>query len=237
MNRPRPVIASASRSSVGSTASSPPDAIARVGTLPRSTTERRTASGSARSSTSKNAPSLCSVALVASSVTDRPTSSTRSVRPQPVRASSTNRRTAGTLDGCATMRTRVSTAPSAVPPPGEVTRALSGTNRLRAGVRADRSVHAGDGLVLLDGGVPLALAGPPALVVDAEPPVAGHRQPVERHAVPDPQVPPHLPDGAGLAVYEGLHVAARPGQVEQRGHQPLAGPAVAGVQPGDRDAG
>ena len=51
---------------------------------------------------------LCSVALVASSVTERLTSSIRSSRPHVVRASSTNRRTAGTLSGCATMRTRLS---------------------------------------------------------------------------------------------------------------------------------
>ena len=67
-----------------------------------------TASEEARSSTSKKVPWLCRVAFVASSVALSAMSSISSARPHVLSASSTNRRTAGTLAGCATMRTRVS---------------------------------------------------------------------------------------------------------------------------------
>ena len=83
-------------------------AIDWAGNVPVSTTATRTASAEARSSTSKKVPWPCSVALVASSVALSWTSSISSVRPHVVSASSTKRRTAGTLAGCATMRTRVS---------------------------------------------------------------------------------------------------------------------------------
>ena len=114
-NSPRPVIDSSSRTS-SDPATSPRFAIARAGSAPRSTTATRTAVSSALSSTSKYVLPLCSVALVASSVADSVTSSTRSTRPQATSASSTKRLTAGTLEGRATMRTRVGGGHAACPP-------------------------------------------------------------------------------------------------------------------------
>src|SRR3954469_3132646 len=90
-------------------------------------------------------------------------------------------------------------------------------------------------LGVLDPRVPLALAGPPSLIVYAEPPVARDREPLQAHPPLEAEVAPQFLHGPGLAVHERLQ---RPTLVGPVLVDPVHGPVlVTLVGPGHRADG
>src|SRR4051812_29342267 len=87
-----------------------------------------------------------------------------------------------------------------------------------------------------DLGVPGALAGPPALVVDAQPPVARDRQALEAEPALYPQVAAQLLHRAGLAVYERMDLSTGPRQCADGIDEPGPGCVEALMDPGHLDA-